>query len=320
MEKIENIFRIEVPKNEARGSTIGWQFKMKRNSKQETKFFSDSVYGSKEAALDEAIKYKNERLEEVGDYSNNFLTTKISSRNTSGIIGVSRVESIRQKNERIEAVWQCHSPFPDGKVHYKSFSIPFYGEIEALYKAVEQRLTDISSLIGVENYKHCSETIKFLVEKYLNILIYLESVSDSDKEFIINIINNKKIDGTEKEKILFGRVGQSSYKDKLSRLWGNACCITGSKMLLQASHIKPWAVSTDNERLDPFNGLLLSPWYDKAFDNGHLSFCDSGEIIFSNEIQKDPIYPTLPVRNIKLNINEFAKLYMKYHRDNIFKR
>ena len=55
-------------------------------------------------------------------------------------------------------------------------------------------------------------------------------------------------------------------------------------MLLNASHIKPWAVCSDQERLDTFNGFLLSPTYDKAFDNGYISFNDEGIILLSTEI------------------------------------
>lgn len=52
--------------------------------------------------------------------------------------------------------------------------------------------------------------------------------------------------------------------------------------ILIASHIKPWKVCNNPERLDKFNGLLLSPTYDKLFDSGYILFQDNGEVIISN--------------------------------------
>jgi predicted restriction endonuclease len=51
--------------------------------------------------------------------------------------------------------------------------------------------------------------------------------------------------------------------------------------LLRASHIKPWRMSDNSERLDPENGLLLVANLDAAFDAGLLSFTDTGRMLFS---------------------------------------
>ena len=43
--------------------------------------------------------------------------------------------------------------------------------------------------------------------------------------------------------------------------------------LLRAFHIWSWALcDTDEQRLDVFNGLLLSPNLDALFDGGWLTF------------------------------------------------
>jgi putative restriction endonuclease len=54
--------------------------------------------------------------------------------------------------------------------------------------------------------------------------------------------------------------------------------------LLIASHIKPWKASTNAERLDVFNGLLLTPNLDKAFDSGLVTFDDEGKIKISPQL------------------------------------
>ena len=52
--------------------------------------------------------------------------------------------------------------------------------------------------------------------------------------------------------------------------------------LLRASHIKPWKdCTTTAERLDVYNGLLLSALWDAAFDKGLVSFDNHGAPIFS---------------------------------------
>ena len=51
--------------------------------------------------------------------------------------------------------------------------------------------------------------------------------------------------------------------------------------LLIASHIKPWAVSDSKERIDPNNGFILSPLYDKLFDRGYITFSDDSAANFT---------------------------------------
>ena len=51
--------------------------------------------------------------------------------------------------------------------------------------------------------------------------------------------------------------------------------------LLRASHIVPWAeCESDAQRLDVYNGLLLSALWDAAFDASRFSFTDAGEPLF----------------------------------------
>ncbi len=87
--------------------------------------------------------------------------------------------------------------------------------------------------------------------------------------------------------------------------------------LLKASHIKPWRVSNDYERLDHFNGLLLVPNLDTAFDSGLIAFRDSGEVIIST-LFKDP--QTLGVDHLMSIETEPSHYpYLDYHRQKVFK-
>ena len=87
---------------------------------------------------------------------------------------------------------------------------------------------------------------------------------------------------TDRKGIQTLRTRQNEYRNNVVTLWHGRCAVTGvdETSWLIASHIKPWRESTDRERVDPRNSLLLSPNYDKLFDRGVISFRpDNGRII-----------------------------------------
>jgi HNH endonuclease len=65
------------------------------------------------------------------------------------------------------------------------------------------------------------------------------------------------------------------------------CALAGymATNFLVALHIKPWRAVNDLERLDTFNGILLAPNLDKAFDLGYISFNEHGGIKLSEFIE-----------------------------------
>jgi len=48
--------------------------------------------------------------------------------------------------------------------------------------------------------------------------------------------------------------------------------------VLIASHIKPWRVATNAERINGFNGVLLSPHVDALFDEQLITFENDGRM------------------------------------------
>ena len=92
---------------------------------------------------------------------------------------------------------------------------------------------------------------------------------------------------TEAERSEIQRLGQDIFRRGLFEYWDGRCAITGLGVpeLLRASHIKPWAdCDTDAERLDVFNGLLLAPHFDAAFDSGFITIAEDGTVLFSNAL------------------------------------
>ncbi len=117
---------------------------------------------------------------------------------------------------------------------------------------------------------------------------YVQSdFAKNEEQTILSEINkieqNAQISKTEKKSIIKSRVGQGVFREHLIRYWGGcsvSCCRLSD--ILIASHIKPWRVADNDERLNIYNGLLLLPNYDKLFDKGYISFSVKGKIIFSS--------------------------------------
>lgn len=106
---------------------------------------------------------------------------------------------------------------------------------------------------------------------------------------IINLVPKKLRESvTEKNAWQKIRVLQYKYrKDLLKSL--KYCPITkiADKRLLIASHIKPWSMSTDDEKLDIMNGFILSPLYDKLFDEGLITFTSDKQMHISPTLSKN---------------------------------
>ncbi|MDD5890498.1 MAG: HNH endonuclease signature motif containing protein, partial [Ruminococcus sp.] len=100
------------------------------------------------------------------------------------------------------------------------------------------------------------------------------------------------------------------------------CIITGitNTKLLIASHIKPWSVSNNYERLSENNGLLLSPTYDKLFDLGLITFDKKSKIKISGLLGKQDkeILNIDTKKEYDLKLNKEGILNMEYHNDVIF--
>ncbi|MDP2568146.1 HNH endonuclease signature motif containing protein [Photobacterium damselae subsp. piscicida] len=97
------------------------------------------------------------------------------------------------------------------------------------------------------------------------------------------------------------------------------CSLTkcNTKELLVASHIKPWRVSDNQERLDSFNGLLLVATVDKAFDSGLISFNDDGSILISEEFEE---YQDIGIHtDMRIELKPENVHYLVYHREHVYR-
>ncbi|GGK80799.1 HNH endonuclease [Rufibacter glacialis] len=130
------------------------------------------------------------------------------------------------------------------------------------------------------------------------------------------------VHATTRQSIVSSRVGQGIYRQNLVRLW-QTCAVTGAGPLgiLVASHIKPWRDCDNMQRLDPYNGLLLTPNLDSLFDNGYISFQGDGTIIISKSLS----YQSCKLLNITLGMRLRRVYpqnlsYLEYHREEVFRK
>ncbi|BFO68107.1 HNH endonuclease [Chryseobacterium sp. KCF3-3] len=152
--------------------------------------------------------------------------------------------------------------------------------------------------------------------------LYIEFFLTNEEKIddtINQIHNDKTLSNLEKESIILSRIGQGKFREELIELW-KGCAISkfeDSKFLI-ASHIKPWKKSTNQEKIDKYNGLLLLPTYDKLFDLGYISFDDNGKIIISKLLNN---FDKLNIdNNIIIDIKNNNKKYLKYHREERLKQ
>ena len=151
----------------------------------------------------------------------------------------------------------------------------------------------------------------------------IETVDVIDHNEVTSVIENyANLQETERSAIVKSRIGQGLFRKELIKKYNSSCVVTGinEKKLLVASHVKPWAVCTNAERLSVENGLLLSPTFDKLFDCGLISFSDTGKILISSQLSKDVVsklhISTADTFNLKASTE--LKQNLEYHRDVVF--
>lgn len=227
----------------------------------------------------------------------------------------------------VEVVWsELKTPIESKKLSHLVFDHINGEELRTPFakngKPKEGYLLDMDLSVG--------ETIKTLTESsndlsdLIGSFIKNQSINASPEEKAeLNLLNNQKqLSDSEKTQTVLSRVGQGIYKSNLKKV-ESKCRFTNinTEKLLIASHSKPWAhCKTYEERIDGNNGLLLTPTYDKLYNDGFISFEDDGNLIISDQLNSQDAM-TLNLQT-GINFGSFSpeqQLYIRYHREYIFK-
>ena len=195
------------------------------------------------------------------------------------------------------------------------------------YQLIREISLPLVSYISIMQLADSSGAILY----YWKLFADFDAISDKKESLVYTYgkkgekmpLKPKLVENAKQVEIRQARHGQGAYRDKLLEECP-FCPITmiNDERLLIASHIKPWAVATDKEKIDHKNGLILSPLYDKLFDRGFMTFTEDRRIKLSNWIS--------PANKKRLGIvdgqfvqmlplDESRQSYMNFHRISVFK-
>lgn len=144
-------------------------------------------------------------------------------------------------------------------------------------------------------------------------------IASAQREADLAAIAERTLDQTTRQTLVNARLGQGLYRKQLMQLWDSACAVTGVRIpaLLRASHCKPWRDCSDQQRLDPHNGLLLCANLDALFDAHLISFDDEGHMLFSTRISAEEQQQLGLQADLRRAPCQELKAYLAQHR-NVF--
>lgn len=166
---------------------------------------------------------------------------------------------------------------------------------------------------NVANHRALKDLLRFLAGEIVH------SFAD---ELEISEGQLSALDQTQRKAIINARVGQGIFRDRLIDYWKSCAVLNISETIaLRASHIKPWCDSTNFERLDYYNGLLLTPALDHFFDRGLISFEDGGELVRSKAVDAQ-LFSTMGIQlAAKLRQVDARHLpYLDWHRTHVLRK
>lgn len=143
--------------------------------------------------------------------------------------------------------------------------------------------------------------------------------------FFFDDFNKQK--GEEKARVVKTRVNQYFFRKMILAIYDCRCAISGIDIpdLLIASHIIPWSAN-ENQRVNPENGICLSPLYDKCFDKGYITITTDYKILLSSPLKErfsnnyfSTYFHSIEDKKIILPTRFLpGKDFLVYHNENIF--
>lgn len=153
------------------------------------------------------------------------------------------------------------------------------------------------------------------------------AVSEIEKQIkvIEKAIKQNEPVKTTIERMVKSRIGQNKFRNEVIKACNGLCPFTkiNDLSLMNAGHIKPWAISNDDEKLDPLNGFLFTLTYDRLFNNGYVSFTDDRKLMVSSMVSRKNTKLLNLVEGNEVPIPLIKgkrKNYLDYHREMIFRK
>lgn len=116
------------------------------------------------------------------------------------------------------------------------------------------------------------------------------------------------------------RRGQAQFRQSLQPLWHNECALCGIAIeeVLTASYAKPWKDSTDAERRDPYNGILLCANHAALYSAGLIAFTGGGSLRIASRIPEEDHALNGLAKTAKVPVSPEHASYFRWHKRNVF--
>ncbi|TRZ40088.1 HNH endonuclease [Niallia circulans] len=193
-------------------------------------------------------------------------------------------------------------------IKYSPFQDDASGNSGYLYPCNEELAIKLLELIGELNI--------YLIDTE-QLELSMDYIKVTEHNTLIPVIAE-----TESEVKTKIRLGQQRFKKDLMSLWGCKCALCDIELpeLLKASRSKPWKDSTNEERNDPYNGILLCSNHDALYENGKIAFDGQGRLHISPEINEEDYLKYGLLTKKKIKLNQDNKVYFKWHKRNIWSK
>ena len=192
-------------------------------------------------------------------------------------------------------------------IKYSPFQEDANGNSGYLYPCNEELAIKLLELISESNiYWTSEEQLEFAID----------AIKATEHHTLIPLIAETELEVKTKT-----RLGQQRFRKNLLPLWEGKCALCGINLsdLLIASYAKPWKDSSGEERLDPYNGVLLCRNHAVLFAKGFISFNGQGKLAISTEINENHYEMYRLEQDLKIRIHLENKRFFKWHKRNIFK-
>jgi putative restriction endonuclease len=201
-----------------------------------------------------------------------------------------------------------------------------FASFDPYHKARGIRAMPNTSKLDKRIWDEFTNNWKDMIFESENILASRQKTS-IEKKYKFEDISNKK--GEHRIAEIKIRVNQDFFRNVILSIYNFRCAISGIDIpdLLIASHIIPWA-KNEKERLNPQNGICLSPLYDRCFDLGYIGITSDYRVKFSKSLRSNlhkgyfsRHFGKLENSQIRLP-DRFLPLpeFLEYHYKNVFKK
>ncbi len=144
----------------------------------------------------------------------------------------------------------------------------------------------------LENFQSGLEEVWDFAWKELENPFEFAASGESAKSLIKLLVNDPQNSSSVYSRIKSRGIKQVLFRDALVKIYLQKCAFTELSFLegLEACHIIPWSIASEEEKLDVRNGILLNSFHHKLFDKGLITISCDHKIVYFDPNEEDSKY------------------------------